>query len=187
MEVNILTKNPGKIMAAKKVFKRFNIDVNQIDQDFLEIQAENSLEIARFAALETAKKLNIPIIREDHSLYINALGIPGPYTSFFERKLSAENLLKILKNFSDRTGYFEVATVLAFPSGKTKEYTFKVPCRFAEKIKDKKNDSWNSLIILKNEKRTLAEYPEMERIHIWGKNYALIAKELTNRKAPRLI
>ena len=48
MTVNIITKNSGKLLAAKKVFEKYGITVNQIDKEYPEIQAENSLEIAKF-------------------------------------------------------------------------------------------------------------------------------------------
>lgn len=51
MVVNILTKNSGKLMVAVSSFKKFGIKVKQIKKDYLEIQADSSLKIARFAAI----------------------------------------------------------------------------------------------------------------------------------------
>lgn len=69
MTINIITKNPGKMMAAKKAFDKYNINTAFIDKEYPEIQAETSLEIARFTALQAAKELNMPAIREDHSFF----------------------------------------------------------------------------------------------------------------------
>ncbi len=154
MTINILTKNAGKLMAARLIFKRYGIEVNQIDKDYPEIQADNSLEIAKFTSLQAAKDLNLAVVREDHSLFINALGIPGPYTSYIEKQLPAKKLLEIMQDQPDRNGYFEVATVYAEPDGFTKEYILKAPIIFAEE----------------------------ERVEIWGKNYEAIAKWLINNK-----
>jgi len=181
MKINIVTKNPGKMLAAKKTFGEFGIEVNFIEKDYPEIQGENSLEIARFTALQAAKDFNTPVIREDHSLFINALGIPGPYTNYIEKRIPASKLLKILENEKDRTGYFEVATVYAEPSGSTKEYTFQVPIMIGKEEKGDLQSGWNRVICLSGESRTLAEYPEDERINIWNQNYIEIAKRLNKQ------
>ncbi len=183
MIVNILTKNPGKLKAAVKSFKKFGIEIKQARKDYPEIQADSSLEIARFTALKAAKDLNSPIIREDHSLFINTLGIPGPYTSFIEKRLPAKKLLRILNNEKDRSGYFEIATVYAKPNGTTLEYKYKVPISFEreERVPDPRG-GWNGIIRFQNESRTLTEYPEEERLDIWGKNYLKIAKHLTKKR-----
>ena len=181
MKVNILTKNPGKRLAAKNVFDKYNIEVNFLDNEYPEIQANSSLEIAKYTAIEASKDLGIPVIREDHSLVINSLGFPGPYTSYIEKKLSAEKLLKLLSEEPDRSGYFEIATVYAEPDGITKEYVFKVPIIFSKEEKGNLQNGWARIIMLENENRTLAEYPEEERVGIWDNNYQEIAKWLISR------
>jgi len=178
MVINILTKNSGKILVARNVFEKHKIQTNFIDKEYSEIQADSSLEIAKFTALEAAKDLNVPIIREDHSLFINALGIPGPYTSYIEKRLPTKKLLEIMQNQSDRGGYFEIATVYAKPDGFTKEYVFKVSITIAKEKKGNLQSGWNKVIQLQGENRTLAEYPEEERVGIWDKNYEEIARWL---------
>ena len=178
MDIYLITKNPGKLAAAQSVFKDTDINLLMPEKDYLEVKANSSLEIAKFTALEVAKELNTPAIREDHSLYINALGIPGPYMNFFEEKISADILLKILSCFNDRSGFFEVATVYAEPNGETKEYVFTVPIKFAVEKRGTLQQGWSQIIMLDNETRTLAEYPESERLDIWNTNYKQIIRDL---------
>ncbi len=182
MKVNILTKNPGKQLVAKETFGKYGIAVNFIEKDFPEIQADSSLEIAAYTARIAARELGMPIIREDHSLFLDALGIPGPYTSFIEKKLDCKKLIKILENLSSWNGHFEVATVYALPNGKTKSWIFKVPITISKKSRGNLSGGWNRVIMLKGEKRTIAEYPEKERINVWNKNFEKIAKLLINSK-----
>ncbi|MFY9493533.1 MAG: non-canonical purine NTP pyrophosphatase [Minisyncoccia bacterium] len=179
MKIYLVTKNTGKLLVAKSIFNKRNITLLQIKKDYPEIQADDGLKIARHTALQAAKELGTPAIREDHSLYINALGIPGPYMNYFEKKITAADILKILKNFKDRSGYFEVATVYGKPNGETKEYSFRVPFSIAKKERGDLQAGWTRIIILKGERRTLAEYPESERVNIWNKNYLKIADYLT--------
>ena len=180
MKVNVITKNPGKILSAENLFSRYNIEVTFIKKDYLEIQADTSIEIAKFTALQAAKEFNIPVIREDHSFFLTAWNIPGPYMNYFERKLPVKKLLEMINNESDRTGYFEVAAAYACPNGSVKEYIFQVPIKIALEEKGELQSGWNKVIQFKNETRTFAEYPEKERLDVWEKNYEAIAEELIN-------
>lgn len=179
-EVFLITKNVGKLLAAESAFTLHNIVLKQLPIDYPEIQADTGAEIASFTAKQAAKNHNVPVIREDHSIIINALGIPGPYSNFMEKKVSADKLLNILAAFKDRTGYFEIAAAHAKPNGKVKTYSFRVPIRFAEEQRGSKSSGWNTLIILENETRTLAEYDEKERLSIWNKNFLKIAEDIEN-------
>jgi len=180
MKIFLLTKNSGKIKAAESVFSKYSIEIASLEKEFPEIQADSSLEIARYSAILAAKELNVQVIREDHSLYINAIGIPGPYTNFIEKKISPEKLIKILEYFSDHSGFFEVATVLAKPDGETIENVFKVPMTFGDKIVVP-GKGWNGLIRLFDETRALTEYPEDERLQVWNQGYLAIAEKLNEK------
>ena len=177
----LITQNPGKLKAARSVFDKYHISILPVEKDYPEIQADSSLEIARFTAISVAKELNSPVIREDHSLFINALGVPGPYMNSFEKKISAERLLEILKIFNDYTGYFEVATVYAEPDGKIFEFTFRVPMTFGTEVKGTNSKGWNGLIRLNNEPRAITEYPEEERLDIWNQGYEAVAQYINSK------
>lgn len=177
--INLLTKNNGKIQAARSVFSKYGIEIKQLDFDSPEIQGENSLDIAKYTALNVAKDLNKPVIREDHSFYINAIKSPGPYMSFFEKRIPVASILKILENFEDRTGYFEIATVYAEPNGHTLEYTFQVPVVLEKEEAIKNAQGWSGIMRLTSETQTLAEGTEEERFEIFGQNYKKIAEYLT--------
>lgn len=181
--IYLVTGNPGKLMAASSVFGKYGITLLPVEKDYPEIQAETSLEVARFTALQAAKDLNAPAIREDHSLFIEALGIPGPYTSYIEKKIPAEKLAELIKLLGNNRGYFEVATVYAEPDGKTFESVFKVPMSFGEEIKGENPKGWNGLIRLLDEQRAITEYPEEERLHIWNQGYEKVARYLSSVKS----
>lgn len=168
-------------MVARSIFDRYQIELLSVEKDYLEIQADSSLEIARFTATQVAKEINAPVIREDHSLFINALGIPGPYTNYIEKMIPAEKLLEILNALNDYTGYFEVATVYAEPNGQTFENIFRVPMTFGREVKGNNTKGWNGLICLNNESRAITEYPEEERLGIWNQGYEAVVKYIVSR------
>lgn len=181
MSIYLVTKNEGKVKAANSVFLPVGVELKPVERDYPEIQADTSLEIAKHTALEAAKELNTPAIREDHSLYIHALGIPGPFTAYIERKIPTEKLLELLSHYSDRTGHFEVATVYAEPDGTTFEHTFEVPMTFGTESKGENPKGWNGLIRLGEETRAITEYPEEERLNIWNQGYQKVADYLKGK------
>ncbi len=73
--VYLITENPDKIKSAKKAFEDTNINLKHIDENYPEIQASSSLKIARYTVTKALEDHNKPVIREDHSIYLNA--IPG--------------------------------------------------------------------------------------------------------------
>lgn len=177
MKVYLITNNKGKLLAAQKAFKGSEIKLEQLKGDYPEIQAGNSLDIARYTAVQVAKEKNLPVIREDHSFFINALGIPGPYMKFVEERIPAEDLLKMLSNFEDRTGYFELSLVYAEPNGLTKEYTYKVPIVLSEELKGTRGN-WNKILMLKDRDKTFAQTDEEENVNTWNKNFKKIREYL---------
>lgn len=187
METNriyLITRNTSKLKVAKRVLQRYRIKLCLPRVDFIEIQAKTSLDIARFSALSAARTLYAPVIREDHSLYINYLGIPGPYTRFIEANLPSKKLLEILRHADDRTGYFELAAVYAEPSGFLKEFVYQVPVYLAkeERVPDPRG-GWSGILCLAGEDRAFTEYPERDRLNVWSKNYVQIGKFLAERRA----
>ncbi len=178
MQIYLLTKNEGKLKAARSVFDKYGIKLLPVNKEYPEIQAETSLEIARHSAQQAANDLKAPVIREDHSLFIEALGIPGPYMNYMEKKISPELVAKLIDFLDNNRGWFEVATVYAEPSGKVFEYTFEVPITFGKEPKGDNSKGWSGLIRLNDETRAITEYPEEERLHIWNQGYEVIAKKV---------
>lgn len=178
MEIYLLTKNESKLSAARSVFDKYGIKLLPVNKEYPEIQAETSLEIARHSAQQAANDLKAPVIREDHSLFVEALGIPGPYMNYMEKKISPELLIKLVDFLGNNRGWFEVATVYAEPNGKVIEHTFKVPITFGKEPKGDNPKGWNGLIRLNEETRAITEYPEQERLHIWNQGFEVIAKRV---------
>lgn len=179
--VRLVTRNRAKLEVAKETFAKFWIEVEQISEEFYEIQADTNIEIARNAALQISKKLNVPVIREDHGLFIKALaGFPGPYTNYFNRKIPVTKLIDWLKNEKNREAYFELAATYAEPNGNYKDFSFKVPIQILETPRgDKKN--WDSVLKLPSSKKTISEEKDVDNLEIWNKNFVAIAEYILKR------
>ena len=57
-EVYLITKNKGKLIAAQSVFMDFDIKLLPVEKNYPEIQAETSLEIAKYTAVQAALEMN---------------------------------------------------------------------------------------------------------------------------------
>src|SRR2546426_6685402 len=87
-QIYLLTGNQGKIDAANLVFNKYGIDALPLELDIPEIQASTSQEIARAMAVEAYQRTGKPLIREDHSFFIDELGFPGPFTAYIDKAIS---------------------------------------------------------------------------------------------------
>jgi inosine/xanthosine triphosphate pyrophosphatase family protein len=162
----------------RHAFEGSGIHIEQLEGDFPEIQAATSLEIARYTAVVTSKQVGAPVMREDNSIFLPGLGgLPGPFMAYVEKWVSPELLVSLLEN-RDRSGYFEAAAVLAYPDGATIERVHRVHFTVATEPRGELQMGWNRIIVLHGEDRTLAEYPEAKRTHIWATNYLEIRKAL---------
>ena len=100
------TTNKHKVEEAKEFFGKkygFNIEIINPDFEILEIQADDCKKVAAFSAKYAADKLNIPILKSDSGIYIEALGgLPGPYNHYFDKQIGVEKFLELFKNETNR-------------------------------------------------------------------------------------
>jgi len=100
-----------------------------------------------------------------------------------EKSIMAKDVLKLFSG-KDRTGYFEMALAYATPDDRTIQFSYQLPCTITEKVHPGGKDfGWDSIICLKNEKRTLSEYPQEERLQFFTQNYIRLAEKLTGSEA----
>ena len=176
-KVFLITGNPEKLYFARKAFEQTNIQLEQINPDYREVQASSSLEVARHTIEKFIGEYDRPIIREDHSLYLDGIpGFPGPYLSYFDERLDAEKLLELVEG-KKRTGYFEVGTVLGLPNGEIKEYQFQVPIKISNKIRGNERN-WDRILMLEDSNETFSGSNSGKRAEIWNQNLRRIIEKL---------
>lgn len=176
-KIYLLTKNKGKLLAAQKIFDKFGIKVESIEKEFPEIQESSSIEIARFSTEVAAKEFNVPVLREDHGLYIKELQyFPGPFTAFFDKNMDVKILLKLLENFENRNAEMELAASLTIPDKGTFESVYRVPLEISKEVQGEKRN-WDRVLKLRGETKTFSELTEEDNVDIWTKNYKNLAKK----------
>lgn len=171
-----MTKNKGKLAAAQSVFDRYQIEVRSLDFETPEIQADNSVEIAKEMVLKAFEKFKEPVIREDHSLFLDEINFPGPFMAYAEKNIKASKLCEMIKNFESTSGRFELGAAFCDKDGKLHEFSYSVPVVFETSPRGVESDGWNQLIRFPEETRVFTEYSSDERNHVWSKNYEKIAK-----------
>lgn len=175
-EVYLMTKNIGKLSAAQSAFTPFGIEVKSLDFEIPEIQANTSIEIARDAVTKAYDKFKKPVIREDHSFFIDELGIPGPFMAYIDKNLSVENLVKIIKTLSSKKAHFELAAAYIDNSGNIHEFVYTVPVLLSTEPKGDMGRRWDTLMHFENDDKAFAEYDSDEKTDVWNRNYVEIAK-----------
>lgn len=179
-KIYLLTGNQDKIDTANLVFSKYDIEVFPLELNIAEIQAATSQEIARAMAIEAYKLTRKPIIREDHSFYIDELGFPGPFMAYADKTISVEQLLKIADTLDSRDAHFELAATYVDASGKTHDFSYNVPLTIGKEIKGNDKLRWERLMMFKGDTKTFAQLSKDDRAEVWTKNYEEIAKIIKN-------
>ena len=112
------TNNLHKVEEANAILKDCGYTVVPTNAPKLEIQSEDLVEIAVYAAVTAYSMLREPVVVEDAGLFIEALnGFPGPYSSYVYKTIGVHGILKLLKDIENRKAYFESIVALAHASG----------------------------------------------------------------------
>lgn len=176
-EINVVTSNEDRFQFVKKALKSFGIGVNKKSIKLNEIQADTVGEVALQKALDAAKQINSPCICEDTELTITSLNnFPGPYMKFAQSKLNIKNILALTKSEKNKSAVFKSILVYAEPNGKTKTFETKLECEILDAPRGTGGRGWDSIILIKNSNKTLAEYEYEEKFKLWNKGYVDFGK-----------
>ncbi|MHA1754874.1 MAG: XTP/dITP diphosphatase [Candidatus Odinarchaeia archaeon] len=133
------TGNKHKVIEAAKILSEYDIKVNHLPVEKIEIQSNDLCKIATFSASEILKKYNKPIFVEDTGLFIEALnGFPGPYSSYVFKTIGNEGIIKLLKGIKNRRGIFKTA-IAYYYDGELNCVISEVPGEISDNIR---GDGW---------------------------------------------
>ncbi|NHV06316.1 MAG: XTP/dITP diphosphatase [Thaumarchaeota archaeon] len=122
-----ITGNRGKFLEAQKLLKEFGIELEQVDLDITEPQADSLEEVVRKCAEEALKIVKENFIIDDSGLFIRSLnGFPGVYSSYVYKTIGYKGILKLLSDLTDRSAYFMTALAYGEPRGELKIFSGRV-------------------------------------------------------------
>jgi XTP/dITP diphosphohydrolase len=177
----LATTNKWKIAVAKKAIEeQFGIKVIPIDLELIEIQDENAVEVVKAAAKQAYEKLEKPVIKTDSGLAIEALnGFPGVYSSYVEKTIGIDGLIKLTKDLKDKTA--KIYSVICFFEGKKlKEFYSETKGRIINKKKGKHGYFFDFIFVPNGQTKTLAEFDDSERWKFWKEAYESFARWYLN-------
>lgn len=105
------TTNDRKKAEAEQILKnKYGLNFDFSSKHFFapEIQASSCSEVVAFTAKYLANRLNVPVLKSDSGLFIDALGgLPGPYSAYFAKQLGEKKLLELLAKETNRKAVIE--------------------------------------------------------------------------------
>lgn len=114
----IVTSNRGKYAEYKQLFDEAGIDLELMLIGYPEEQLDSLEEVAERSACYLKGIIKSAFFLEDSGLFISALGgFPGVYSSYINRTLGNDGILKLMKDHSNRKAEFR--TCIAYYDGIT--------------------------------------------------------------------
>jgi non-canonical purine NTP pyrophosphatase (RdgB/HAM1 family) len=107
--VTFVTTNKGKLATLQRYFDALEIKVpiNQCEIDIIEPQADSATDVAKSKARTAFEMLHQPVLVDDSSFHIAALGgFPGPYIKFMLSTIGIEGIMNFMEDKSNRSAYF---------------------------------------------------------------------------------
>lgn len=97
------TSNDHKVMTAKFVCDSFGIEFDRANVDLVEIQSDNTDEIALHKVRQAYEKLGKAVAITDDSWLIPGLnGFPGPYMKYINQWFRPEDFINLTESLDDR-------------------------------------------------------------------------------------
>ncbi|MUK86946.1 XTP/dITP diphosphatase [Ornithinibacillus sp. L9] len=189
-KVVIATKNKGKALEFKSLFKKYNIEaisLLELEKEVPDVEETGTTfqENAALKAEEIANLLNTPVLADDSGLEIDALdGRPGIFSARYagEQKDDQANIDKVLKELKEvpekgRSARFVCVLAIAIPGEET---IFRTGYCEGEINTEQKGDNgfgYDPIFIPNGYELTMAELEPEEKNSISHRKNAIIQLE----------
>ena len=162
-KLSFVTGNIHKVNELQEMVPK-DIEVEHIDYDYIEIQADELEDVASFGAKISSEHLKKAVIVEDSGIFIDSLnGFPGPYSSYVFKKIGNEGILKLMAGVDDRKATFK--SIIGFYNPKIQKepilFSGSVVGKISEEIKGKNGFGYDPIFCLN--KKTFGEISLKEK------------------------
>lgn len=114
MKLSFATNNIHKVAEAQYILKNYEIYLEPVNVEKIEIQSDSLDDIATYAAINAYKQIRRPVIVEDSGLFIEVLnGFPGPYSNYVYKTIGLQGILKLLQGEVNRRAQFVCVVAIA--------------------------------------------------------------------------
>ena len=182
-KITYITGNKAKIASARQVLEPLGFEVDNIKMDTPEIQANDVIEVSKYSASYAANKLNVPVLKNDSGLFVNALnGFPGVYTHYVEDTITEDGLLKLMDGIEDRSAYFKESIAYCEPNKEPVVFVGITKGRIDTKKSGENGWSWDYVFIPDGEEKPLACFEDEKKWSFWSEDaYKELAAYLKER------
>jgi len=164
------TTNKGKLREARQIL---GIQVDPLELQVDEIQTLDPVECVKKKAQAAYNQVEIPILVEDTSLFINGWGkLPGVFIDYFMKSLGNQGILKLLNKEKKRSALVQT-TLCYFDGKKSIIVSGKIKGRISEEEKGKNGFGWDPIFIPKGKDKTFAEMKDKEKNSLSMRKIAL--------------
>ncbi len=154
--------------------KRLVPQLEMVDLEYPEIQADSLEEVVDFALDYLAKQIKGNFIVDDSGLFINALNdFPGVYSAYVHKTIGNEGILKLMQGINNRRAYFKTVIGLRFEG---MNYKLVGICHGYIATEERGNNGfgYDPIFIPENHSRTFAEMSTEEKNKISHRGKAML-------------
>ena len=164
------------------ILDEYNIDIEFVKADLLEIQADSLEEVAEYKVRDASSKVDGEVLVEDDGLFIDALhGFPGVYSSYVCKTIGNDGILKLMSSIENRDAKF--VSIIAYANDLIRLFKGVVYGKIAT-IKEGSSWGYDPIFIPKGYNQTYGVLPKHKISH---RNYALRAfAEWYNKKRVKI-
>lgn len=161
VRIAFVTGNRGKVAEAAHRLMEAQVEVEQLDLDPVEIQADTLEDVARAKAEWVAARHAGAFFVDDAGLFVDGLGgFPGVYSAYALKTIGTAGILKLLDGADDRAARF--VAVIGYKAPGEDVRLFRGEC--AGRIADAPQSSghgfgFDPIFVPEGESRTFAELP----------------------------
>ncbi len=154
--MRIVTHNKNKYMEYRELFERENIEIEWINLEYPEIQADELEEIVKFSINYLIDRIEKPFFIEDAGLFIKTLnGFPGPYSSYVHKKIGNRGILKLMENKNNRDAEFRA--VIGYYDGSIHIFSGSVMGKISFEEKGKNGFGYDPIFVPEGSNKTFAQ------------------------------
>lgn len=183
MEITFITGNKEKIAIANAYLSKIGITVKAQKIDCPEIQDDDNETIAMESAKYASTFIKGDIVKIDTGFYIETLGgFPGPYAEYVERKLDAQDILKMMNGKENRKAYYkEVLSYCEYEKEPINFITYTYGT-ISDEISGTKGYNFDRIFICEGDNKTIANYEQEIRAEKYShENWKKLIEYLKNK------
>lgn len=182
-KIYFITGNTHKFSEVSELFAKEKIDINleQLDLDPVEIQADTLEEVARVKLNSVISEVDASCFIEDAGFFVDSPleGFPGVYSSYIFKTIGNKGILRLIDDFESSKAHFSSVIALYHkPSKKTHLFKGRINGRVSATIRGTEGFGYDPIFIPNVQPdKTFAELSKLEKNKISHRGIAL--KKLT--------